>query len=421
MTTDMEPATTDMEAVEKSPELGQEDGWSIQMLISPDFARDPRPWYGALRDGPPRRDDLQVPGHAPTVLLSRHEDVEAAFRNPGLFSSAFGQGSGSLGNDRPLIPLMIDPPDHKKYRVLLDPYFAPRHMAKLEEPITALVNGLIDRFVDHGSCEFTGEFAVPMPCTAFLELLGLPLEDLDFFLHIKEGIVRGHGKMGMEEQAKARAEAGQACYEYFEKHLDLVTEQRRPGLLCDLLEAEVDGQRLTREEIIDICYLFILAGLDTVTDSLCCFFNYLAEHPEMRQRIVDDPSMIPGVVEELLRWESPVAGVARVVTEDAELAGCPVHKGDSVLVFVGAANTDPVAIDRAHEVDFDREANRHYAFGGGIHRCLGSHLARLELRVALREWHRRIPHYRIAEGAELVWTPMLRSIHQLPLVFGPAA
>jgi len=413
--------TTDLEAAERGPRLGSEDGWSIQMLISPEFARDPRPWYEALRSEGPRRDDLQVPGHARTVLLSRHEDVEAAFRNPGLFSSAFGQGAGSLGNDRPLIPLMIDPPDHKKYRVLLDPYFAPRNVARLEEPITALVNGLIDQFIERGSCEFTGEFAVPMPCTAFLELLGLPLEDLEFFLHIKEGIVRGHGKMNMEEQAQARAEAGKACYDYFEKHLDLVARAPRPGLLCDLLEAEVEGQRLTREEIIDICFLFILAGLDTVTDSLCCFFNYLAEHPDMRRRIVEDPDRIPGVVEELLRWESPVAGVARVVTQDAELAGCPVHKGDSVLVFVGAANTDPAAIDRAHEVDFDREANRHYAFGGGIHRCLGSHLARLELRVALREWHRRIPDYRVSEGAELVWTPMLRSVHQLPLVFGSEA
>jgi len=414
----MDNVTTEVEAGADRPNLGDEDGWSIQMMISSEFARNPRPYYEALRHGPPRRDDLEMPGSPRTVILSRHQDVEAAFRNPQLFSSQFGQGSGSLGNDRPLIPLMIDPPEHKKYRVLLDPYFAPRHMAKLEEGLTELVNGLIDKFADKEGCEFTSEFAVPMPCTAFLELLGLPLEDLDFFLHIKEGIVRGHGKLDMEEQIQARTESGRACYDYFEKVLDRLSEERGGGLLCELMEAEVDGQRLTREEIMDICFLFILAGLDTVTDSLCCFFNYLAEHPEQRQRIVDDPEVIPSVVEELLRWESPVAGVARIVTEDTEFNGCPVHKGDSVLVFVGAANTDPDAIERAHEVDFDRTTNRHYAFGGGIHRCLGSHLARLELRVALREWHKRIPHYRVAEGAELVWTPMLRSVHQLPLVFG---
>jgi cytochrome P450 len=110
--------------------------------------------------------------------------------------------------------------------------------------------------------------------------------------------------------------------------------------------------------------------------------------------------------------------VARIAAEDADLQGCPVHKGESVLLFVGAANTDPATVEGADQVDFDRSVNRHSAFGGGIHRCLGSHLARLELRVAMREWHRRIPDYRIAEGAELIWTPMLRTVLQLPLVFG---
>lgn len=400
------------------PQLGTDAGWSVHMLGSSDFAANPRPWYESLRRQGARRDDMDGPQEPATVLLSRHADVEACFRNPQLFSSQFGIGEGNLGNDRPLIPLMIDPPDHKKYRVLLDPYFAPRNVAKLEEDLTALVNELIDRFVDEGGCELTSAFAVPMPCIAFLELLGLPLDDLDFFLHTKEGIVRGHGEMTMEGQAKARAAAGRACYEYFEKALDDPKIREKGGLLADLLDAEVDGVRLTREEILDICFLFIIAGLDTVTDSLCCFFTYLADHPEQRRRIVEDPSIIPSVVEELLRWESPVAGVARAITEDGEIGGCPVHKGDSVLVLVGAANTDASVIERAGEVDFDRTANRHYAFGGGIHRCLGSHLARLELRVALREWHRRIPDYHVAEGAELVWTPMLRSVHELPLVFG---
>jgi len=182
-----------------------------------------------------------------------------------------------------------------------------------------------------------------------------------------------------------------------------------------LLDAEVDGERLTRQEILDILFLFIIAGLDTVTDSLCCFFSYLAENSAHRDALVKDPSVIPSAVEELLRWESPVAGVARVAAEDVELSGCPVKKGDSLLVFVGAANTDATALEAADRVEFDRETNRHYAFGGGIHRCLGSHLARTELRVAMREWHRRIPEYRIEEGAELIWTPMLRAVHHLPL------
>lgn len=389
----------------------------MSLFMDQAFARDPRAYYEQLRRSGACRDDLVVEGHSPTVFVTRHEDVEYVLRNPQLFSSQFGEGMGGLGNDRPLIPLQIDPPDHKKYRVLLDPFFAPREMAKLESDVADLVNGFIDGFIDRGSCEFTGEFAVPFPCTAFLRLVGLPLEDLDHFLHIKEGIVRGHGDPTLEGQQRARAAAGRECYEYFEKALDDLARSPRDSLLTRLLDAEVAGERLTREEILEICFLFIIAGLDTVTDSLCCFWSYLAEHPDHRDLIVSDPSRIPAAVEELLRWESPVSGVARLATEDTELSGCPVRAGDNLLVFVGAANTDPAGIDTADRVDFGRETNRHFAFGGGIHRCLGSHLARLELRVAMREWHRRIPSYRIEPGAELVWTPMLRACHELPLVF----
>jgi cytochrome P450 len=395
-------------------------GWSLHMMMAPEFARDPRPYFEWLRQGPPRRDDVEMTGRSATVFVSRYEDVERTLRCPKVFSSEFGEGLGGLGNDRPLIPLQIDPPEHKKYRVLLDPFLAPRQMAAHEADVTALVNELIDGFVDRGSCDFVGELAVPLPCTVFLRLLGLPLEQLDFFLAIKEGIVRGGGEVNFDKQQEARQAAGRQCYEYFAKALDRIERDRVPGLLLDLLGAEVEGQRLTRDEILDICFLFIIAGLDTVTDSLCCFWTYLAEHPEDRQRIADDPSIVPAAVEELLRWESPVSGVARVAVEDTDLNGCPVRKGDSLLVLVGAANTDPDGVEEAGRVDFERPVNRHYAFGGGIHRCLGSHLARLELRVALREWHRRIPQYNIAEGTDLEWTPMLRAVRELPLVFPQA-
>jgi cytochrome P450 len=393
-------------------------GWSMEMMADPAFATDPRPFFARMREeGAPLRDDPVMPGGSGSVVVSRYEDVEHTFRNPKLFSSQFGEGMGGLGNDRPLIPLQIDPPDHKKYRVLLDPFLAPRKLAHLEDEVAALVNEMIDGFIDRGWCDLTQELAIPLPCTVFLRLLGLPLEDLEFFLRVKDGIVRGNNEHDMEKQSAARSAAGRLCYDYFEGSLDQILEQRIPGLLLDLLEAEVDGVRLTRDEIMDICYLFIIAGLDTVTDSMCCFWTYLAAHPEDRRRIVDDPSIIPAAVEELLRWESPVSAVARVAAVDTTVAGCPVHKGDSILVLVGAANTDPDGLPGADIVDFDRTTNRHFAFGGGIHRCLGSHLARLELRVVMREWHRRIPEYSIAEGAELVWTPMLRAVHELPLVF----
>jgi cytochrome P450 len=164
----------------------------------------------------------------------------------------------------------------------------------------------------------------------------------------------------------------------------------------------------------------LIAGLDTVTDSLDCFFVYLARHPEHRHQLVEQPDILPHAIEELLRWETPVPGVARVAMQDIEVGGCPISKGERVSPLLGAANTDPAEFPDPELVDFARSPNRHRAFGGGPHRCLGSHLARMELRVALREFHRRIPDYDIAPGTELKYTTALRSVEALPLIF-PAA
>ena len=183
---------------------------------------------------------------------------------------------------------------------------------------------------------------------------------------------------------------------------------------------EVDGIRLTDEEVLDICFLFIIAGLDTVTDSLDCFFAYLAQEPEQRRLLVEDESAIPSAVEELLRWESPVPAVPRVVTQDVEYEGCPVKAGEQVMLLIGSANTDDAAHPGVDTVDLRRNPNPHLAFGGGVHRCLGSHLARVELRVALREFHRRIPDYWLKPGTVLEYTPGLRSLTTLPIEFPPA-
>ena len=215
-------------------------------------------------------------------------------------------------------------------------------------------------------------------------------------------------------------ETADSIYAYFEELLDARAGERRDDLISRLLDAEVDGDRLARTDILDICFLFLIAGLDTVSASLDCFFGYLAQHADARQEIVDQPERIPSMVEELLRWETPVMAVARVATRDAEIAGCPVHQGDQVMALIGAANLDDDEFPDAGELRWDRDANRHLAFGGGIHRCLGSHLARLELRVALREWHRRIPEYEVKPGATLEYTPGIRSLETFPMLLGPS-
>jgi cytochrome P450 len=148
-------------------------------------------------------------------------------------------------------------------------------------------------------------------------------------------------------------------------------------------------------------------------------FAHLAQNPEDRQRIVDDESVINSAVEELLRWETPVPAVARIAVEDTEVQGCPIHAGQHVMLLLASANTDESHDPSLDSVDLTRNPNPHLAFGGGVHRCLGSHLARIELRVALREWHRRIPEYSLVPGTVLEYTSGLRSLHHLPLQFAP--
>jgi cytochrome P450 len=387
-------------------------GTSAEMVADLASSDDPRAISRSLRETPVMRIDDMF------TLLTRREHVEDALRKSALF--CWSEVPMDLGNIRPLIPLMIDPPQHVKYRRILDPLFAPKKMALLEDEVVALVTELVDEFVARGSCDLHEEFAVPLPCRVFLRLMGLPLEDLDIFLAVKDDIIRPPG-LTMEEQAPARKKAGEIVYAYFDAEVKKRRgEAPKNDLLGEIMEKEVDGIRLTDEEVLDICFLFIIAGLDTVTDSLDCFFAYLAQEPDQRRLLVEDESAIPSAVEELLRWESPVPAVPRVVTEDVEYDGCPVKAGEQVMLLIGSANTDDAAHPGVDTVDLRRNPNPHLAFGGGVHRCLGSHLARVELRVALREFHRRIPDYWLTPGTVLEYTPGLRSLTTLPIEFRSA-
>jgi cytochrome P450 len=386
-------------------------------MMDPEMAANPQPVFRALREATP----VMVVEDVGVILNSRAE-IDEAFRHPEVYSS--NMSAVELGNIRPLIPLQIDPPEQKKFRKILDPIFAPKQMALLEDSLVKLVNDLIDGFIDKGELDFAQEFSVPFPSQVFLTMLGLPVDDVSRFVAMKDGIIRPHqvsdtawGSPEMKAHQKATADS---IYAYFNGLLDEREMERRDDLVSRFLDSEVDGHTLTREDILDICFLFLIAGLDTVTATLDCMFAYLSNHPEQRQQLVDDPSVIPAAIEELLRWETPVMAVVRVALEDTELGGCPIHTGDQVVAMLGSANTDDAEFGDGDVVRFDREVNRHLAFGGGVHRCLGSHLARLELRVALREWHRRIPTYAVAPGATLDFTAGVRSIEHFPMVFEAA-
>ncbi len=385
--------------------------------MDPDMAAHPQVMFKALRDECPV---MAIEGTG--VVLTRKVEIDEALRHPEIFTS--NMDAVDLKNARPMIPLQIDPPEHKKYRKLLDPIFAPRRMAAMDDSVSRIVNNLIDGFIDQGEVDFAQAFSVPFPSEVFLTLLGLPLGELDRFLAMKDGIIRPDHVTGKPYGSRAvndfQQKVADSVYEYFNEVLDAREVTRQDDLLSLFLDAEVDGQRLTRNDILDICFLFLIAGLDTVTATLDCMFAFLAQHPEHRQQLVDDPGMIPSAIEELLRWETPVMGVVRASLEDTSLGGCPVKKGDQVMLMIGSANTDEAEFEDAGTVRFDREANRHIAFGGGIHRCLGSHLARLELRVALREWHRRIPEYSVEPDHTLVYTGGIRSIDHFPMRFTAA-
>jgi cytochrome P450 len=393
-------------------------GVGLAELMNPEVARNPQPVYSMLQESSPvfRLDGVGV------IVCSR-SGVDEVLSDPDAFSS--GVSAHDLKAKRPLIPLQVDPPEHRKYRKILDRLFAPQRMKLLEESTTQLVNALIDRFIDNREIDFSKQFSTPFPSQVFLTIFGLPMEDLPRFLNMKDGVIRpdqvvGH-EFGHPDTEAYQQHTADSIYSYFED----VIEQRRVGderedLISHFLQAEADGARLADEEILDICFLFLIAGLDTVTASLDCFFGYLCAHPEVRQKIAQEASHIPAIVEELLRWETPVMGCARVATRDIEIGDFAVSRGEQVMALLGAANVDQAEFAQAGSLIWDRDVNRHLAFGGGIHRCLGSHLARLELRVALREWHRRIPDYSIKPGVELNYTAGIRTLDSFPMVLGPA-
>jgi cytochrome P450 len=384
-------------------------------LFDPEVARCPQAVYTRMHTQcPVARASLTN-----SPVMSRYEDVIQALRNPALFSSEM-EFQMALGTERPMIPQQLDPPLQTRYRKLLDPHFARRKMAALEPDMRRYANELIDRFIDNGACDFDPDFAIPLPCTVFLRLAGLPLEDLDLFLELKNGIIRPQLKtksIDLEVNKNARVEAGRQIYAYFERVVEDRTRQPRDDLMTQLVHSEIDGEKLSRNDILDICFLLLLAGLDTITATLGCNIAYLAANPQQRRRLVAKPELIPNAVEELLRWETPVTGVPRLAREDFSIGGIDVKAGELVTLLLGAADVDADEFDDATRVDFERARNRHLAFGGGPHRCLGSHLARMELRVAMEEWHKRIPEYAIAPGRQPRYSPGIREVLELPLVW----
>jgi cytochrome P450 len=332
------------------------------------------------------------------------------------------QASKYLGSNRPAIPLGLDGPEHTKYRRLLDPVFTAKRVAPLAPQVRGLANQMIDSFIDDHRVDVYRNWCEPLPSQIFLSIMGLPMEDLPGFLHFKE-LTLGNEQLQRdppEVAAAKREEAVQWIQDYFNRSLDEREASGKPGddMLGWLLTAEAGSERLTRDDIHDILGLLIIAGLDTVAASLACFLSYFARHPDQRAKMIADPSGWPRAVEELMRFESPVTDGGRIAVDDLELpSGTKIPAGTTMVMSWSAADLDPRYFPDPLRVDLDRSPNPHIGFASGFHRCLGSHLARMEMVVAMEVWHERIPDYRIESGVNLAYSGNPRAPHTLPLVW----
>ena len=359
-------------------------------LYNDELRDDPYPVIDRLRaQCPVARSDL-LGGF---WVVTRYQDCRFVLQNHALFSSVQNIVPDirmtTLGPD---IPTQIDPPDHGKYRQILNPLLSPRAVAPVEPRMRALATELIDVIAAAGRCDFLADFAVPFPSLIFVPLMGLPESDLGTFLDWKNKILH------TTDEAQ-RAEIFETVNAELQAYFTAVFHERRrradPGddLVGQLAQARFDGERLlSLEEFVGMACLLWGAGLDTVTAQLSLAIHHLATHPDLRDELAADLALVPTAIEELMRFDSLVND-CRKATADVEIGGKTIKAGDMVMVMYGAAGRDPEQFPDPYRLDLRRYPNRHFGFGGGIHRCAGSHLARLELRVAMEEIHARMPRY----------------------------
>ncbi len=347
-----------------------------------------------------------------TWVLTRHELQREVLQDGATFSSRHNADFSMLiGEDWPLLPLEVDGADHLVWRKLLNPIFAPAQMMKLEAQIEELAADLVERLAPRGQADFMREFAEVFPVQIFLRMFGLPLEHTARFVEWEASLIHSPDIAG--RQYGARAIVG-----YLREVI--VARQAAPAddLISYIVQARADSRPLTPDEMLGICFLLYSAGLDTVANMLGYMFKYLAAHPEEQRRLRTDPVLIPNAVEEMLR-AYPIIVSGRLVTRDIDFHGVTMKAGDVVTVATMFAGRDGQEFPDPDRIDFDREKVNHITFAAGPHRCIGSHLARRELRIALEAWLTRVPEFRIAEGKQAVTSAIgVFAVDSLPLAWG---
>lgn len=389
--------------------------WSMQ--DDPDAARCPFRAGAKLHDGPDiffKRGEAHVraAGLGGNWVVTRHALQEEILLDPAAFSSHLSIGfSRLIGDDWPLVPLELDPPEHALYRKLIAPWFSPAKAKALQGEIRALAVRLIDGVLADGGCDFMVAFGRPYPVTVFLLMMDLPVDQMPIFLHWEEDLLRG-------ATLEARAAAAQAIKDYL---LTVIADRRRaPGddMISYLIAAEVDGAPIPPDRLLGLCFMLFVGGLDTVASSLGFIFRELALRPELQTQLRADPALINPTTDEFIRAFGVVT-TFRYATRDMDFHGVAIGKGDLIELPLGLASRDGSFHQSPHEVDFARRAKRSITFSTGPHTCAGMHLARIELRIALEEWTQRVPLLRLADpdairtASESVW-----AIETLPLAWG---
>lgn len=345
-------------------------------------------------------------------LINRYQDVRKCGQDWQTFSSAEGFQPNRQEGSPYLYPEECDPPYHDNWRKALNPYFGPRAVAKFEDQIRADAKDLVDGFIDKGSCEFISEFASELPGRAFFKnLIDVPIEDLPMLLEAMDGGIYGP----LEDRAACFGKA----FGYLGEHLAKFQDADEDSLCAAIARGvDRDGEVCPWEDRVSILTDLTLGGIATTTYVMSGAMHHLATHPADQRALAEDPALMVNAVEEFARMFPPVVALGRSVTKDVEVSGHQFKEGDFVLLNYASASRDPEAVDNPTKVDIHREAVVHTSFGVGVHRCIGAHLARLELRVVLEELLGRLPEFHVKEGSEPTHeTGVLRSMTKLELEF----
>jgi cytochrome P450 len=362
--------------------------------LDTNWRNDPYPIWDQLRNECPIAHTERFGG---AYLPTRYKDVKAISYDTDSFSShRVVIRDYYVETPMPAPPITSDPPWHKPEKRVLLPFFSMKEMNKLEPKARTVCNDLIDGFIEDGQCDAAQQYTRHIPVRVIAHMLGVDENDGDLFIkwihEILELGVRDYDAFlrGMTEMTA-----------YFQAEIEKRKDDPRDDLISVMMQAQCEGELWMPERVLGALRLLMIAGIDTTWSAIGSSLWHLATHPEDRQRLLDEPALIPSTVEEMLRAYSPVT-MAREVVEDTEISGCPMKAGNMVLLSFPAANRDPEMFKDADKVVIDRQPNRHSAFGLGIHRCVGSNLARMEMTVAIEEWLKRIPHFSL-EG-DVTWS-----------------